>query len=148
MRITDEVREQIENLLLHGKSYREISRLLGVGFGSVSRVSTMLDLSQVPVKRGRPRSLSSAEEKKIVEDFDHGKSTSAEEATREFKRITGRSLSSNSIRAALKRDRLRARVMKKKPVLKAIYRKKRLAFARRHSDDTIDDWNRVLWSDE
>ena len=37
---------------------------------------------------------------------------------------------------------------KKEPFVSAVNRPKRVEFARRHRDWTIDDWKRVLWSDE
>ncbi|KAG1136433.1 hypothetical protein G6F37_013728 [Rhizopus arrhizus] len=41
-----------------------------------------------------------------------------------------------------------ARIKKRKPFLKAIHMKKRLAWANAHKDWTKDDWRRMVFSDE
>ena len=43
---------------------------------------------------------------------------------------------------------MRAVVKKKKPLLTFRHRKRRLDFARKYENYTIDDWKRVIWSDE
>jgi len=42
----------------------------------------------------------------------------------------------------------RAVVKKKKPLLSARHRKARLAFAQKYREWTVEDWKRVIWSDE
>ena len=37
---------------------------------------------------------------------------------------------------------------KKKPFLSIMYRKKCLSFALKYKEWTIEDWKRVIWSDE
>ena len=44
--------------------------------------------------------------------------------------------------------RLKAAVKEKKPLLTAGHRKGRLDQATAHQDWTVDDWKRVIWSDE
>src|SRR5882757_5418655 len=39
-------------------------------------------------------------------------------------------------------------VKSKRPLLKAVHRQKRLKFAHTHANWTVEDWKRVLWSDE
>ena len=39
-------------------------------------------------------------------------------------------------------------VKKKKPLLSARHRQRRLAFALKHREWTVEDWKRVVWSDE
>lgn len=41
-----------------------------------------------------------------------------------------------------------AKKRKKKPLLKPIHRLNRLRWAREHREWTVDDWSRVIWSDE
>jgi hypothetical protein len=48
----------------------------------------------------------------------------------------------------LKQNSLKAVTKKKKPLLTIAHRKKRLAFALRHREWTVEDWKRVIWSDE
>jgi hypothetical protein len=48
----------------------------------------------------------------------------------------------------LKQHSFKAVTKKKKPLLTAVHRKKRLAFALKHREWTVEDWKRVMWSDE
>jgi hypothetical protein len=48
----------------------------------------------------------------------------------------------------LKEHSFKAVTKKKKPLLTAVHRKKWLAFALRHKEWTVEDWKRVMWSDE
>jgi hypothetical protein len=48
----------------------------------------------------------------------------------------------------LKQEHFRAVVKAKKPLLKKIHRENRLKFAQYHANWTVEDWKRVLWSDE
>lgn len=57
-------------------------------------------------------------------------------------------VSSNTVRRALKRNGLSARVKRKKPLLSKKHRENQLKFAKRFKDWTVSDWNRVVWSDE
>ena len=52
------------------------------------------------------------------------------------------------MRNTLKEASLKAVVKKKKPLLSISYRKRRLAFALKYQHWTVEDWKRVLWSDE
>jgi hypothetical protein len=57
-------------------------------------------------------------------------------------------LSANTIHRTLKRIGFESRVRKKKPYLKKEHQQKRLAFAQKYKDWTIENWMRVVWSDE
>ena len=43
---------------------------------------------------------------------------------------------------------MKAVVKKKKPLLSVNHRKRRLAFALKYQHQTVEDWKRVIWSDE
>jgi hypothetical protein len=45
----------------------------------------------------------------------------------------------------LKEHSFKAVTKKKKPLLTAVHRKKRLAFTLRHKEWTVEDWKRVMW---
>ncbi|KAI0998348.1 hypothetical protein K3495_g9848 [Podosphaera aphanis] len=58
------------------------------------------------------------------------------------------SISVDTVQWALKKAGLKAVLKKKKPKLTAKQTKDRLDFATAHKYWTIDDWKRVVWSDE
>jgi hypothetical protein len=52
------------------------------------------------------------------------------------------------VRRKLKEAGLKAVVKKKRPILSQRHRKERLDFAVAHQHWTVEDWKRVVWSDE
>jgi hypothetical protein len=48
----------------------------------------------------------------------------------------------------LKKEGMKSVVKKKRPVLSAKHRRDRMDFALTHKDWTVEDWKRVVWSDE
>ena len=57
-------------------------------------------------------------------------------------------ITSQTVRNVLKSASLKAVVKKKKPLLSVRHRQLRLAFALKHQQWTVEDWTRVIWSDE
>jgi transposase len=84
----------------------------------------------------------------VVRLVTHGKSVSAREATQMLSNLTGVPIHPQTVRRALKSAGLKAVKKVKKPKLTPEARKARLAFAVAHQHWTVDDWKRVLWSDE
>ena len=54
----------------------------------------------------------------------------------------------HNVRRRLAAAGLRARIARKKPLLNAVQRKKRVIWAREYLNWTRDQWKNVLWSDE
>src|SRR5215469_147372 len=54
----------------------------------------------------------------------------------------------NTVRNALKEAEMKGASKQKKPLLASRHIKARLEFARKYKDWTVDDWKRVVWSDE
>ena len=48
----------------------------------------------------------------------------------------------------LKSKSMRSVVKRKRPLCKPHYRRARMGFAERHLEWTIQDWKKVIWSDE
>ena len=66
----------------------------------------------------------------------------------QLKRLLDLNVMTQAIRNMLKRDRLKSSVKKKKPFLSSTHGKAHLEFALEHQHWTLDDWARVIWSDE
>ena len=77
-----------------------------------------------------------------------GKATTAVNVTKSLQNITNQSLSTQTVRNCLKVAGMRAVVKKKKPLLSKKQKKNRLDFALAHQHWTIEDWKKVVWSDE
>ena len=52
------------------------------------------------------------------------------------------------MRNALKQKDFRSVVKQKQPLLKRAHRQNCLKFAQKHENWTVEDWKRIMWSDE
>jgi hypothetical protein len=77
-----------------------------------------------------------------------GKVDNATQATKKLKDIINTPITSQTVHSHLKTTGMRAVVKRKRPLLKPHHRKSRLEFAERHLEWTLEDWKRVIWSDE
>jgi hypothetical protein len=89
-----------------------------------------------------------AMERFCILEVTRGKIGTATDACRQLKKDFGVQVSANTVRRALCRHGLRAQVKKKKPQLSRKNIKDRLEFAIAHQYWTINDWSRVIFSDE
>ena len=62
--------------------------------------------------------------------------------------MNGKSISARTVHRALKKVGMKAVVKRKRPLLTKRHRRERLDFAMAHKDWTVEDWKRVVWSDE
>jgi len=97
---------------------------------------------------GRPRSITPREEARIVRSICSGKAKTATDAHRMLVADSQRVVTPQTVRNMLRRRGLIAVTRKRKPLLKASHRRQRLAFAHKYGDWTVEDWKRVIWSDE
>ena len=72
----------------------------------------------------------------------------AVQVTKTLKNITNQPLSPTTVCRHLKKAGMKAIVKTKHPLLSAKHCKACLDFAYAHKDWTLDDWKRVIWSDE
>jgi hypothetical protein len=76
------------------------------------------------------------------------KADNAVQVTKALKDVTNQSISSQTVRRNLREFGLRPVVKRKHPLLKARYRRERLQWAERCKEYTMEDWKRILWTDE
>ena len=84
----------------------------------------------------------------VVHQFLSGKASNAVHVTKFINFIISTPASTQTIRNTLKAANLKAVTKKKKPPLSAAHRKRRLAFALQHQYWTVEDWKKIIWSDE
>ena len=98
--------------------------------------------------QGRPRVLSSRQERACVHIVTVGGKENASEAVKELWESEGVNVSGWTVRRALKRGGLSSGVKQKKPKLSLKHIRDHLDFAKRHRNWTISDWERVIFSNE
>jgi hypothetical protein len=146
--LTPEKKDSIISLLRSGKSTRFTSLEIGVSQSSVSRLRREYLSHQESPKVGRPMILSSRQAREIGRLVGSGRLLTAVDARQDMESSNLAVVSAKTVRRSLRRSELKARVRRKKPLLRPQHREKRLAFATKYKDWTLEDWHRVIWSDE
>ena len=76
------------------------------------------------------------------------RATNASQAARRINSIILNPVCTQTVRNMLKEEGYVAVTKKKKPLLIARHRKQCLRFALKYREWTVEDWKRVIWSDE
>jgi transposase len=142
------VRSRVVFLLRSGHSTRAVAAQVGISRATVARIGKKECSDRSTCRPGRPRALSEHDRRQIARRVMTGETTTAVQAQLRFEASTGIHVSAQTIRNVLRRSGLMARVAPKKPLLSLKHRRQRLEFARKYQHWTIDDWRRVIWSDE
>jgi len=135
-------------LASNGLSVCKIASRTGLGKSTVSETLQKICSERYIPPSGRPSKLSSTAQHFILRGIRTGKAANAAEATQLVNSIIPSPVSSQTVRRVLRNHSFKSAVKKKKPLLSAVHRKKRLSFALKHQNWTVEDWKRVLWSDE
>jgi transposase len=141
-------KENILSLALNGHSTRTIASRLNLCQSTVSRILRTLHPNQHHSSGGRPSKLSPTSQRAILNQITTGKASNAVQATHYINTIISTPVSSETVRRVLRKHSFKAVVKKKKPLLTARHKQKRLAFANKYREWTVEDWKRVIWSDE
>lgn len=147
-RLSSDQVTQITTLLNDGKSTREIAKILGCGKTTVEKYRKMMVNEPAELKQGRPQKLTSRDKRTIARLMVNGRAKTAVELTKLINNEREEKVSTETVRRALKEEGLRARKRKKKPTLSKAHRKARLIWALEHQNWSVEDWKRVVWSDE
>lgn len=140
--------ENVISLLDSDHSTREISQETGISKGSVTNIANKHRPERRKRSAGRPPMLSKNDVRFATRAITSGKVDNAVQATQILRSITNQSLSTQTTRRALKNAGLKSAVKAKKPLLLPRHRKARMNFATAYQDWTMEDWKRVIWSDE
>lgn len=138
----------VKNQLRNGKSSREVASSLSIGKSTVNKIRESLKIQGPSKKAGRPKKVTERERREIIVQIKNGHAKSAAAAARDLKEEYGTSISADTARRILKEDGLKSYSKMKKPNLSAAHRRNRLKWAERHANWTVEDWKRVIWSDE
>jgi len=138
----------ILNLIESGQSAHQISSQTGVSHATVSRIHCRYCPYVKKAIGGRPRKLSDTNIRHAIRLIGSGKVENAVQVTKVLKDITNQTLSTQTIRNGLKEVGMKAVVKRKRPLLTKKHKRERLDFAMSHKDWTLEDWKKVVWSDE
>ena len=147
-KITKETQNNIVCLLNNGLSSRQIAAQLGISHSTVLRERAKSQTNAHKDKGGQPTKLTMANKHNLVRNIISGKIDTAVELAQDLKNSIGIEVGPDTVWRALKEAGMKAVTKKKKPYLQARHICQRLEFALRHQHWTVDDWKRVIWSDE
>lgn len=147
-KLTTAQRNRILALLDRGDSAYKIKTLTGFSVASVSHIRSQYR-PDLPVSTGgRPRKLSTANISYAVRLITSHKAENATQVTRSLQEFVEGSVSTKTVRRALRSAGLRPVVKCKWPSLTKRHKRERMDFALAHENWTLEDWKRVYWSDE
>ena len=136
------------SLLSEGYSVCQIQSKTGLGKSTVGRIRKEVDSEKENNQGGRPSKLSPRDKQSIIRQITTGKLDNAVQATQFINNILSSPVTPQTVRNALKSNDFRSVIKQKRPLLKKTHRQDRLNFAQYHENWTVEDWKRVLWSDE
>ena len=145
-KISKEKRQSIITLRHEDQSIRNISRTFKVSSSAVAKTIKRDDETgshEDDLRKGRPRVPSAAEDKFIR--VTSLRNCRPNKCFTEFKEQTHLNI---TVQMRLSESGLHDRIAAKKPLLKDTNKKKRLAWATKHEQMTLDRWKSVIWSDE
>jgi transposase len=141
-------RDNVLSLLSSGLSTRDIAAQTGVSKSKVSNIAKEYEPDKENLQGGRRRKLTPTDQRAVLSLVRTGKASDAVAATKHINTIIPEPVTVQTVRNVLKEHRLKAYVKKKRPFLSPKHRKARLAFAQKYQNWTVEDWKRVVWSDE
>jgi transposase len=138
----------ILSLLDSGYTGYQISSKTGLSTSTISRIRSKHCSSLPKASGGRPLKLSENDLRYATRLIGTGKAENAVQIAKSLQELTNQSLSAQTVRNRMKEMGMKAVVKKKRPLLSQKHRRARLDFAVAHRDWTLEDWKKVVWSDE
>ncbi|KAG1490974.1 hypothetical protein G6F53_013169 [Rhizopus delemar] len=134
--------------LKNGYSISKTVKTTGASRGTVQNVRKTIKNEVNSIKAGRPKLLSNRDDQYLVRLVTVKGQENAVEARNTLENDLQKVVSAQTVRRSLRRSGLTSFVKPQKPLLSEVNRRKRLDWALNHVDWTIEDWKRVIWSDE
>ncbi|KAG0927532.1 hypothetical protein G6F57_015613 [Rhizopus arrhizus] len=144
---TDQV-NSISSLLRSKKSNSKIAQQVGVSRTTVQKYRSSLKMSGNVDEGGRPSLISQRMVSYIRRLVTLGRKNNAVKIQKAVKEEFGMSVSDSTVRRVFKKAGFIAFVKPQKPLLRSQNIMKRLQWAKSHQHWTVDDWKRVIFSDE
>jgi len=148
--LSKDTRKRIVDLHQTGKSESTIGKQLGVKKSTVGAIirkwKTYKTTDNLPPS-GAPRKISSRGVKMITRTVSKNPRTTRGDLVNDLQRA-GTKVTKVTISNTLRRQGIKSCSARRVPLLKPVHVQARLKFAREHMDDTAEDWENVMWSDE
>lgn len=150
-RITSPVKKLIIAAVNSKKTYSEVAALYGVGKTAVCRIVNRFKKEGAvnhKSRPGRPKKTSIKDDKLLERLCRLDPRKNAVMLRKEIRENYNIDLSLSSVKRRLNTAKLYGRRPSKKPLISLKSRLARVEFAKKHLKWTVQDWSKVLWSDE
>jgi len=138
----------IVNLLNQDLSTREIANRTGVSQSTICNIKKKQLPRRKGKKSGRPSILKTRHQRLILRKITSGQLNTAVDIQHYLQEAENINIHADTIRNCLKEAGLKSFPKVKKPLLTKRHIQQRLDFAHKYQYWTVDDWKRVIWSDE
>jgi len=138
----------IEAMLSPQLGVRKIAAQTGISKTSVNKIRKTHRPDMPSSKGGRPKKLTAQDKRLCVRSITSGTAETATDVAKLLQNDLEIRVSRQTVSRALEEAGMSSAEKQKKPKLSPKNIKARLSFAKTHKDWTIDDWRRVVWSDE
>ena len=145
--ISAEKYSSIVALLNEGYSHCQIQARMGLGKGTIGRISREMEGDKENHLSSHPSKLSPCDKQSIIYQISSGKLDNAVQATQFINFTISNSVTPQTVRNVLKEAGFRSATKKKVPILKGSHCQQYLKFAQYYGNWTVD-WKKVLWTDE
>ncbi|KAG0973332.1 hypothetical protein G6F28_013103 [Rhizopus arrhizus] len=146
-RLPEEKVNDLKQALTGSTSTYDIAKEVGVHESTVSRYSRRLFSNRTMGSAGRPTLVSKVTKRLIKRKVIEGVLKTAKEVHRELVQL-GYDISYQSAINVLKSMEFHSSIKKKKPFLTKAHMQHRLEWAKKHQDWTVEEWRKVVFSDE
>ncbi|KAI1003599.1 hypothetical protein K3495_g4608 [Podosphaera aphanis] len=147
-RLTKATQERTVELLKEGNSCRDVAIRVDCSPCVVGRLRKTISNIGSGSKGGRPSKLTPRLRRQNVHDITNETHRTPKQVATSLKEAHSISVTPQTVRNVLRQAGLKARKKVKKPALISRHRKAQLNFAQKHKEWTIQDWKKVIWSDE
>jgi len=135
-------------LMQDGFSTRETAKRLNISKSAVARIRLENKENMEENNGGRPRKLTAETVEHLKLNMKRGVLRTSFDAMKEANRMLQQPVSALTVRRRLRESGLIAKKIVKRPALKQKHINGRLQFVKKYKEWTVDDWARVIWSDE
>ena len=145
--VTKEVRAMIVGMRIVGLKLSEIALIVERHVPTISRIiSSYYEHGSVelPKRSGRPKKLSDCDRRSLVREVKQNRHALLAKIGNTFPNP----ICLRNLRKEVHDLGLNSCIAVKKPFLSDNHKVERLAFAKEHSHWTLEDWSKVIWTDE
>jgi transposase len=136
------------DLLIQGQTVRQVATSLEISIGSAVSIKKKNKENIPPSTAGRKNKVPPRTKEVVARLFKTGQMNTLRDGQRFIQEVDGVQVHVQTVRRNLREKGVKAYVQQKRPDIKPNHIQDRLAFAREHINWTVDDWKRVMFSDE